>query len=351
MGPRTPEPVTTYDELLARAEQRLPAPVLEYVVQGAGDGLAAGEAEAGWRQHRVVPRVLRDVTDVHLATTWPTGPVDLPWGIAPTTLRHHVHPDGELAMARAAARLGVVCTVSSNAGAAFAEIGETGARWWLQAYLPQERSLADGLLRRAVDAGAEGVVLTVDTPVVGTKRHAGRPVWDLVAPGSLRTNFDPSYDDDDPAAAKALDLGPADVERLASVTGLPVVVKGVLHPDDAALAVDAGAAGVWVSNHGGRQLARAAGTAACLPDVVAAVAGRVPVLVDGGLRSGEDLLVAFALGADGVMLGRPPLLALVDGEDGVVAWGQRLSAELVEALRLAGCTTVEGCRELLLRRG
>ena len=219
-------------------------------------------------------------------------------------------------MAQATAAAGTVLVVSSNAGTTFADIASTGVRWWLQAYLPADRTLAEPMLARAVDAGAEAVVLTVDTPVVATKYAAGdQVVWDVVDPELLRVNFDPGYEDA-PGAEKALDLGPHDLVWLAEQTGLPVVAKGVLRPDDARRCVQAGAAAVWVSNHGGRQLDRAASTASCLPAVVAAVEGAAQVYVDGGIRSGLDVLAALALGADAVFLGRLPLYALVEGVGG-----------------------------------
>jgi 4-hydroxymandelate oxidase len=335
------------EQLEERARATLPAPVLEYVLQGAREGVTAAEATEAWRRVRFLPRVLRDVTEVDLSVDLLDRRARVPWGVAPSTLQRAVHPDGELAMARATAAAGTVMVVSSNAGTSFADIAATGVRWWVQAYLPADRSLADGLLTRARDAGAEAVVLTVDTPVVGTKYPAGASVWDVVDPALLRVNFDPGYDDDAPGAVKATDLGPADLDRLRELTGLPVVVKGVLRPDDARACVDAGAGAVWVSNHGGRQLDRAATTAACLPGVVAAVGERAPVYVDGGLRSGLDVLAAFALGADAVFLGRSPLLALVDGEGGVARLHRDLAAEVDEALRLAGCRSVADTPALL----
>jgi 4-hydroxymandelate oxidase len=228
--------------------------------------------------------------------------------------------------------------VSSNAGTPFADIGATGVRWWLQIYLPQDRLLAAPLLDRAVEAGATAVVLTVDTPVVGTKYVADRPVWDVIDPETLRVNFDPGYAES-PGAGKARDLGPADLAWLVERTGLPVVVKGVLHPDDARQCVEAGAAAVWVSNHGGRQLDRAMTTAAALPAVVAAVRGDAQVYVDGGLRSGLDVLAALSLGADAAFLGRVPLYALADGAEGVSRMHAELAVQLADGLRLAGCRT------------
>lgn len=326
-----------------RARAVLPAPVLEYVLQGARDGVSAAEATAAWSRVRFLPRTLRDVTQVELACDLLGRPASVPWGIAPTTLQRAVHPDGELATARATAAAGGVMVVSSNAGTTFAELAATGVRWWLQAYLPADRSLASGLLARAVDAGAEAVVLTLDTPVVGTKYAAGEVVWDVVDPALLRVNFDPGYAAA-AGSAKATDLSPADIEQLASTTGLPVVVKGVLRADDARRCVRAGARAVWVSNHGGRQLDRVAATAECLPGVVDAVGGAAQVYVDGGVRSGLDVLAALALGADAVFLGRSPLLALVDGEPGVARLHEVLRRELLEAMRLAGCRTLADTR-------
>jgi 4-hydroxymandelate oxidase len=237
----------------------------------------------------------------------------------------------------------VPLVVSSNAGSTFADIGATGVDWWVQAYLPRDRALAEPMLARAVDAGARAVVLTVDTPVVGTKYATTDVpvVWDVVDPRSVRVNFDEGYDEQ-PGAEKALDLGPADVRWLGEVTGLPVVVKGVLHPDDAVAASAAGAAAVWVSNHGGRQLDRAAATAYCLPEVVSALSAageEVEVYVDGGIRSGLDVLAALALGARAAFIGRPAALALVDGTDGVLRLHEELRAQVVDALLLSGCAT------------
>lgn len=330
-----------------RARAVLPAPLLEYLVQGARDSVTTGEAVAAWGEVRFRPRVLHDVTHVDLSTTLLGRLAAAPWAIAPTTLQRAVHPEGEVAMARAAADAGTVVVVSSNAGTPFAEIAATGAHWWLQIYLPADRTLAEPLLERAVAAGAGAVVLTVDTPVVGTKyaTPGTEVVWDTVDPTLLRVNFEPGYDAQ-PGAEKALDLGPHDIGWLADRTGLPVVVKGVLRSEDALRAVQAGAAGVWVSNHGGRQLDRAASTASCLPAVAAAVGDRAQVYVDGGLRTGLDVLAALALGADAVFFGRSPLLALVDGSPGVARWHAALLAQSIDALRLAGCRTAADTRGL-----
>ena len=330
-----------------RAREALAPAVLEYLLQGARDSITAGEAVEAWGAVRFRPRGLHDVTHVDPGVTLLGQRSELPFGVAPTTLQRAVHPDGELAMARATAEAGGVMVVSSNAGTPFSEIGATGVRWWLQAYLPADRTLAEPMLDSAVAAGAEAVVLTVDTPLVGTKyATAGVPVvWESIDPDLLRVNFDAGYDDQ-PGAEKALDLGPHDIGWIADRTGLPVVVKGVLRPEDAHRSVQAGAAAVWVSNHGGRQLDRAASTASCLPEIVESVGERAEVYVDGGIRSGLDVLAAYALGADAVFLGRLPVLALVDGRDGVASLHAELLDQTVDALRLAGCRSLADARGL-----
>lgn len=320
------------------ARARLPAPVFEYVATGARDGVTTAAAPASWKRWTLSPRVLVDTTYVDVSTDVFGRRTDIPFGVAPSTLQRAIHPDGEIAMARAVAASGGLMVVSSNAGTTFDAIAATGVRWWVQCYVPQDRNLALPLLARAVAAGAEAVVLTVDTPVVGTKyadTPDGTTIWDVVDPGLLRVNFDQGYDDA-PGSAKALDLGPADIAWLSSATGLPVVVKGVLRGDDARRAVDAGASAVWVSNHGGRQLDRAVATANALPGVVSAVGGGAPVFVDGGVRDGIDVVTAMALGADHVFLGRPPLYALVDGEAGVHRMLAEMAFQVRDAMRLSG---------------
>ncbi len=327
------------DGLEERARQRVPEHILEYVLQGAGASITTAEAPGAWARVRLAPRVLRDVTTIDLQTRMLGEVGALPWGVAPSTLQRSMHADGELAMARACAAVGSVMVVSSNAGTRFADIGETGVRWWLQAYLPHDRTLALPLLRRAMAAGAGAIVLTADTPVVGSKvTDSGRSVFDLVPSEQIRVNFDDGYERR-PGAAKATDLGPADISWLRKETGRPVVVKGVLRGDDALMCVEAGASAVWVSNHGGRQLDRAVATAHALPGVRAAVGGDVEVYVDGGLSSGIDMLTALALGADAAFAGRPPLLALAEGERGVRRWHDEVRRELVEAMRLVGATS------------
>ena len=331
------------------AREVMPEAVYRYVRQGARDGVSAAEAVAAWERFRFLPAVLRDVTEVDCTTELLGTPVRTPFAIAPTTMQRAVHPDGELAMARAAAASDTLMVVSSNAGTTFEEIADTGVTWWVQVYVPADRLVCKPLLDRAVRAGASAVVLTADSPVIGTKYDAGgETVWDVAESSWLRANFPDEYGEL-VGHEKAADLGPQDIDWLRKTTGLPVVVKGVLRPTDARRCVDAGASAVWVSNHGGRQLDRVAATADCLPAVAAEVRGDAEVYVDGGVRNARHGLSALALGAKGVFLGRPPLYALaVDGDAGVVRLLDSLSDELVESMRLAGCNRLSRVTEELL---
>jgi 4-hydroxymandelate oxidase len=339
------------EDLEERAARVLSEPVHRYFRQGARQGVTAGEATAAWDRFRFRPHVLRDVTEVDLSAPLLGTTYRAPLGIAPTTLQRAAHPDGELATARAAAAAGVPLVLSSNAGSTFEDVAATGAPWWLQLYVAADRPSCLPVLERAVTAGARALVLTADTPVVGTKHDEGPRIWDVVDPRWLRVNFPDGYGDQ-PGHAKATDLGPQDVHWLAETSGLPVVVKGVLRPEDARRCIDAGAAAVWVSNHGGRQLDQAAATAECLAEVVAEVGEDAEVYVDGGVRSSRHVLAALALGADAVFLGRSVLYALaLDGEGGVRRLLDELTAELEEDLMVAGCATATAVPADLVHRG
>lgn len=339
------------EQLEERARQRLPAPVHQYLSQGARDGISAAEAVAAWDRFRFLPSVLRDVTEVDCSTELLGATVASPVGVAPTSLQRAVHAEGEVAMARGAAAGDALMVVPGDAGRPFEDIDATGVTWWVQVYVPSDRLVCRPVLDRAVAAGASAIVLTADTPVVGTTYDEGDSVWDLVAPDWLHANYPEGYGDQ-PGHEKAADLGPHDIDWLQKATGLPVVVKGVLRAADARRCVDAGAAAVWVSNHGGRQLDRAATTADCLESVAAEVGEAAEVYVDGGVRDGLHVMTALALGARGVFLGRPPLYALaVDGSDGVAHLLEELVLELAEAMRLSGCNRLDRvARDLVITR-
>jgi 4-hydroxymandelate oxidase len=253
------------------------------------------------------------------------------------------HPGGEAATARAAAAAGSLMTVSTNSGSKFADIGAAGAPWWLQLYVMRDRGLTAALIRAARVAGATAIVLTVDTPIVGSKYSAGPSIFEVVPDDFWQVNVESAGLPVD-AVAQADDLTPDDIGWLRDLSGLPVVVKGVLRADDARLLVSAGAAAVQVSSHGGRQLDQAVATARALPEIAAALAGTgAEVYVDGGIRRAEHVLAALALGARAVFLGRPVLWALAaggpsgqGGEAGVADLLATFTNDFREVMALAG---------------
>lgn len=336
-------------ELTDRARAVLPAPMWAYLESGAREGVTRDEAHKAWSSIRLWPRVLHGEGAPDTRTSVLGAALRTPIGVAPTSMQRVAHPEGELAMAAGAAAAGAVHVVSTNAGHLFDDIGtvaravDPDAVWWLQAYLPPDRDQAAPVLRAAADAGARAVALTVDTPFPGTKYEPAESDWEGTDLSWHRVNFA------DPEASRHhRGLRPDDLRWIRDTCGLPVVVKGVLRPDDARRCVDAGAAGIWVSNHGGRQLDRAVSTATALPRVVAAVGADAEVYVDGGVRSGLDVLAALALGATAVLVGRPALHALAtDGAPGVTGLLDTLTEELVEALELAGCGALQAAPGLV----
>jgi 4-hydroxymandelate oxidase len=330
-------------ELERQARELLRPEVYDYYAGGSGGEVTLRANAEAWHRVRFLPRVLRDVsavrTSVHLGP-----PLNLelrtPIAVAPTAYHRLAHPEGEAATAAGAARAGALFVLSSRCSrriedVAAAVAGE-GGRWWFQVYMMRERELTAGLVRRAAAAGAEALVLTGDTPVVG--RRALMPGEGVISDRDFEDNLGRL---DDLARARIVPASLDDIGWLAEISGgLPVVVKGVLRADDAAACLSAGAAGVIVSNHGGRQLDQALPTALALPAVRAAAAGR-PVFVDGGVRSPEHVLAGLALGAPLVFVGRPVLWALAcGGEDGVQAWLEDLTAGLAHVMALAGAPSV-----------
>lgn len=310
-----------------RAAAALPAEVLDYGEGGSGDEVTLGEAEQAWSQVRLRPHVLRDVRSVDTSLELLGTPLATPVAAGPSAHHGLLHPDAERGTARGAAAAGALTVVSSRASVPPEQVGADP--WWLQVYVLRDRGLTRDAVQRAAAAGCRALVLTGDTPYVGVKRRGTGP--DRVAQEPARQQ-DPST---------GLDA----IAWLAEVSGLPVLVKGVLRADDAVACVAAGAAGLVVSNHGGRQLDRAVPTARALPEVTAAV--DVPVLVDGGLRSGLDVLCALALGARAVLLGRPVMWALAaDGADGVEACLRAVTDDLSRAMALGGAPTLADVPDL-----
>lgn len=330
----------------AAAAACLPADVRDYYAGGSGDETTLDEAERAWRTHRLRPHVLRDVARVDTAIELLGTRLATPVLVAPTALHGLAHADAERATALGAAAAGSLLVLSTRSSLLL-EAVPTGP-WWFQVYVLRDRGITHALVQRAAAAGAAALVLTADTPYVGIKRRSGPPPRGAEHLVNLAQHLTGGSE-----GGRAVEQDPSvgldAVAELADASGLPVLVKGVLRADDALACLDAGAAGLVVSNHGGRQLDRAVPTALALPEVVAAVDGRAPVLVDGGLRSGLDVLTALALGARAVLVGRPVLWALAAaGQDGVRDCLQALTDDLAHAMGLAGAaSTHDVTRDLL----
>jgi 4-hydroxymandelate oxidase len=332
-------------ELERRARDRLSPDVYDFYAGGAGREATLRANRKAWRRVQFLPRVLRDVSAVDTSVVLGS-PVELrvrtPVAVAPTAFHRLAHPDGEVAAATAAARAGALFVLSTRSMCPIEQVGQAvaaaGGSWWFQVYLMHDLDITISLVRRAVAAGAQALVLTGDTPFVGRKaRIADAPISDA----DFLVNIGPL--DDLAGTDLAATVTPAHIGWLSELSGgLPVLVKGVLRADDAAACLAAGAAGVIVSNHGGRQLDQAVPTAVALPAVAAALPAD-PVLVDGGIRRAEDALAALALGARLVFLGRPVLWALAcGGADGVQALLDGFTDDLAHVMALAGAASVDG---------
>jgi 4-hydroxymandelate oxidase len=325
------------------AERVLDAGPFGYYAGGAGDEVTLRDNVAAFSRWQLRPRVLMDVGEVKTATEVLGHEVSMPLLVAPTAFHRLAHPDGELATARAAAAAGTIMCQSTLSSVAPGELaaGAPGARLWFQLYWSADRGFTADLLAQVAEAGFEALVLTVDFPAAGRRERDLRNAFalpeDLATPnipGSLhREGFHA-------ALGEIVDttLSWRDLEWLREHCDLPILLKGILSAEDALLAVEHGAAGVIVSNHGGRQLDGVAASLDALPEVVEAVGERVEVLLDGGIRRGTDVLKAVALGAQAGLAGRAVLWGLaVGGEQGVRDVLELLREEIALGLTHLGC--------------
>jgi len=331
-------------ELQRRARELLPRAVYDYYAGGAGRERTLRGNQKAWRRTWLAPRVLRDVSAVDTAVAVLGTALATPVCVAPTAYHGLASPAGELATAAGVARAGALFVLSTRCSRPIEEVADVlaaeGGSWWFQVYVLRDRNLTASLVRRAAAAGAGALVLTADTPVVGRKRRNSAD--GVVTDEEFLVNLGPLGDLS--AADQAADVLFTDIGWLAEISGLPVIVKGVLRPDDALACAAAGAAGVIVSNHGGRQLDGAVPTALALPGVAAALQeqpGGCEVYADGGIRTGDDVLAGLALGAGAVFVGRPVLWALAaGGADGVQSLLTGLTGDLAHSMALAGAATV-----------
>lgn len=367
MTSATPEgaPLINVFDYEARAAQLLGPMAFDYYASGAHDEVTLRDNREAYDRLRLRPRMLRDVSERDTSTTLLGRRHPAPLLIAPTAFARMAHAEGELAVARAAGALGLTMTLSTLATTSIEDVraAATGPLWF-QLYVFRDRALTRSLVERAEAAGYEALVVTVDAPLLGRRERDARNAFELPAgleAANLASEETPRLEGRPGESglnrffAAQLDqtLTWDDIDWLRSISRLPVLVKGVLRGDDAALAVEHGAAGVVVSNHGGRQLDTTIATIDALPEVVEAVAGRADVLLDGGVRRGTDVLKALALGARAVLVGRPVLWGLaVEGEAGVASVLRILLEELDLAMALCGARTLEEVTpDLVVRSG
>ncbi|MGH7710407.1 MAG: alpha-hydroxy acid oxidase [Gemmatimonadaceae bacterium] len=343
------------------AAERIAEPALGYLNGGANDEITLRANRAAFDAIAIRYRTMVDVSTRALGTSVLGAAVAFPVLIAPTAMQRLVHPDGECATARAAERVGTVMVVSTTATVGLAEVcAASDAPKWFQCYIYRDRGVTRALLERARDAGYKAMVLTVDAPLLGRRERDMRggfhlhdglrlPNAEAVGEAELPEIAGDSALHQHLARTHDSAVTEKDVTWIRDVTKLPLIVKGVVRGDDAQRAVDHGATGIVVSNHGGRQLDTAVAAIRALPEVVAAVADRAEVYVDGGVRRGTDVVKAIALGARAVMVGRPVLWGLaVNGEQGVVDALTLLRDEIDLAMALCGCRSVsEITRDLI----
>ncbi len=361
MAPKRPparnSPTTALDRCLnvadfeVIAKRRMPRAYYDYYAGGAEDERTLAGNRDGFARWTVLPRVLVDVSRVDLAVEVLGAPLTMPILLAPTAYQRLAHAQGELATVRAAGEAGTLMVVSTLATRSLEEVAAVArGPLWFQLYVYRDRAISQQLIARAEAAGYRALVVTVDTPRLGRRERDLRSRFTLprgVTAGNFKgTGRLARWDSHGGMAAYAsrehdASLSWEALDWLRAQTRLPIVIKGVLRPDDAVRAVQAGVAGVWVSNHGGRQLDGAQATILALPAVVEAVGGRAEVYVDGGFRRGADVLTALALGARAAFIGRPYLWGLAaGGERGVRRVLDLMRDELEAGMALAGCPSI-----------
>jgi isopentenyl diphosphate isomerase/L-lactate dehydrogenase-like FMN-dependent dehydrogenase len=370
LGGKLPELPTSYSGLDEAAREALTPEAYGYVAGGAGEELTMRANREGFDRWRIVPRMLVDVRERDLRTSVLGLDMPAPLMLAPVGVMSIVHEEAERAVARAARELGIPMVLSNAASTTMEDVAvELGdSPRWFQLYWPTDNDMAASFVARAKDAGYGAIVVTLDTRILAWRpRDLSRAYLPFLKAEGVANYFqDPVFRDgleqspeDDPQAAVGLwatlfsnpGLNWEDLAFLQAHTDLPIVLKGVLHPDDARRAVEAGVDGLIVSTHGGRQVDGSIGAIEALPDVVDAVPDGFPVLFDSGIRTGADMVKALALGASAVLLGRPYVWGLgLGGEEGVKQVVRSLLADFDLTLALSGYTEPSQLGHQALRR-
>ena len=345
------ERIVALREFEAFARLAMDPGAFDYVAGGAWDELSLADNEAAWRRFRLRPRVLVDVSRIDATSTLLGRPASMPVAIAPMAVHGVAHPDGEVATARAAAGAGVPFALSTTSSRSIEEVAERApdGRRWFQLYVQLDPGRSRELVERAAAAGYEALMLTVDLPRLGYRERDRRSGWELPPLGNFSAAAPATHAQrvhahgfDMLEAQHEVGLTWDDVATIRSWSSMAFVLKGILTEEDARLAVDHGVDAIVVSNHGARQLDRVPAPIDVLERIVEAVDGRTEVWVDGGVRRGIDVVIARALGAQGVLLGRPVLWALAtEGEAGVARALTILREEFEVALTLLGAPTAD----------
>lgn len=356
-----PELLLTPDDYEAWARANLNKPTYDFVAGGAGSELTLRENRDAYDRFRLVPRVLRDVSSVSASVEIFGSSLSAPLYVSPIGMQRLLHEAAEMATARAAKAAGIGMGVGTASTVVMEDLAAVGGPLWFQLYWRRDREITRDLVERAAAAGYDAIALTVDTPVIGRRLRDVRNRYQR-PPSITYANYakyeDPSIKDAAGGAptyyvAQQMDqtLTWDDLAWLKEVAGIPVVVKGVMSPEDARLAVDAGADGVMVSNHGARQLDHIPGTIDMLAEVVDAVAGEALVAIDGGVRRATDVVIALALGADVVAIGRPVLWALAQGGEAAVSTLlNTYVSDITQVMTLMGARSVDELDGSMVRR-
>jgi lactate 2-monooxygenase len=358
----------SYEELEAKAKEHLEAKPYYYVAASAGAEVTAKQNNKAFEKWQIVPRMLCDTSNRDLSIELFGKKLSYPVLLAPVGVQSIVHPEGELATARAAAAMEVPFIASTASTYSLEKVaGEMGqGQRWYQLYWSNDREIAASMVKRAEAAGYDAIVITLDTPMMAWREKdienaylpflEGEGIGNYLSDPVFCSRLEKSPQEDMRAAimlwARVFGnptLTWKDLELIKRQTSLPILLKGILHPEDAKLAVEHGVDGLVVSNHGGRQVDGAIAAIDALPDVVDAVEGKIPVLMDSGIRRGSDILKALALGAKAVLVGRPYMYGLaLAGEEGVKQVLRNLIADFDLTLALSGKTSAaELSRDLL----
>eukprot|EP00557_Chaetoceros_sp_GSL56_P005218 CAMPEP_0176503522 /NCGR_PEP_ID=MMETSP0200_2-20121128/15409_1 /TAXON_ID=947934 /ORGANISM="Chaetoceros sp., Strain GSL56" /LENGTH=392 /DNA_ID=CAMNT_0017902821 /DNA_START=154 /DNA_END=1332 /DNA_ORIENTATION=+ len=349
-------PIYNLHDFQLAAKQKVPRDLYEYLASGTDDEQTLAENRAAMKQWYLRPRVLRPVSNICTTTCLFGQKLKVPFFVSPAGVQCLCDPDGECATAKACGKVGTIFGHSQHATKSIEEVAQEvpDANKWYQLYILKDRAMTGALIGRAVQAGYKGIFLTVDSPRLGYREADARNGFNALPEPFRLANYPASFGDTynkqqheawDQNSQELFDTNvtwdiiPWIKEQCAP---LPIIVKGIHTAEDAILAVKWGADGVMVSNHGGRQLDGALATIDILPEIVQAVGGLVPVLIDGGFQRGTDILKALALGATAVGIGKPIFFALcVGGQEAVEKLFQMLANELEAAMALCGCASIE----------